>query len=461
MVDRNSQVAQLSPEQKRTLLKQLLEEKAAGAKAGLQMAKAAGGNEQGQQDCGEVPANIPEEYYRIAGFPDYLELSKQAELFAQLQIANPYFRVNEAIINNKTSIDGREYISYSSYNYLGFSGDARVTQAANEAAKRYGTSVSASRGATGEKPIHGELEAELASLIGVEDCVVYVGGHSANVSTLGCLLRPRDLVVCDALSHNSIIQGCILSGARRILFPHNNWEALEAILEQNRRNYERTLIVVEGVYSMDGDIARLPQFVELKKRYKALLMVDEAHSMGILGRSGRGIGEYFGLDPRDVDVWMGTLSKTFASCGGYIAGSKELVQLLKYSAGGFVYSVGITPANAGAALAVARLLRSETGRVARLQNNARFFLEFAQANGLDTGLSKDSAVVPVIIRDSLKSIKLANALFQHGINVHPIFYPVVADGEARLRFFITSDHTEDQIRFTIETMKELRNKLAP
>jgi polyketide synthase PksN len=451
----NIKVSQLSPEQKSELSKKILVEKVTDSKAEPKIAQAENGN----GDYG-IFSDIPEEYYRVKLFPDYLELSSKVELFALLQIPNPSFRVNESIINNTTRIDGREYISYSSYNYLGFSGDERVTQAANEAIERYGTSVSASRGATGEKPIHGELEADLAGIIGTEACIVYVGGHSANVSTISCLLRPQDLVVCDALSHNSIIQGCILSGARRIMFPHNDWEGLEDILKQNRGDYERTLIVVEGVYSMDGDIANLPRFVELKKRYKAMLMVDEAHSMGVLGKNGRGIVEYFGTDPRDVDVWMGTLSKTFASCGGYIAGSKELIQLLKHSAGGFVYSVGITPANAGAALAAARLLRTETDRVVRLQKNSRFFLELAQENGLNTGLSKDSAVVPVIVGDSMKSIKLANDLFQHGINVHPIIYPAVADGEARLRFFITCDHTEDQMSYTIKTVRESLNKLG-
>jgi uncharacterized DUF497 family protein len=184
---------------------------------------------------------------------------------------------------------------------------------------------------------------------------------------------------------------------------------------------------------MDGDIAHLPRFVELKKRFKTMLMVDEAHSMGVLGKNGRGISEYFGVDPHDVDIWMGTLSKTFASCGGYITGSKELVRLLKYTAGGFVYSVGLTPANAGAALAVVRLLKTEINRVAQLHKNSRFFLELARQNGLDTGLSKDSSVVPVIIRDSIKSIRLANSLFEHGINVHPVLYPAVAHGEERLR----------------------------
>ena len=450
----SNEVDYLSLEQKRDLLKRLLHEKVATSRKDERNAELKNKNE-AYEAYEASPDNIPEEYFRFELFPDYEELINQAAVFADLQIPNPYYRVNESVINNKTTIGGKEYISFSSYNYLGFSGDKRVARAANEAVSRYGTSVSASRIATGEKPIHGELEAELAGIVGTEDCVVFNSGHPTNVSTISCLLRSKDLIIYDALAHNSIIQGCILSGARRIMFPHNDWKALSDILKLNRGGYERTLIVIEGVYSMDGDIAHLPRFIELKKRFKALLMVDEAHSMGVLGKNGRGIGEYFGVDPKDVDIWMGTLSKTFASCGGYIAGSKELVRLLKYSAGGFVYSVGMTPANAGAALAAARLLKSETKRVARLHRNAQFFLELARENGLDTGLSKDSSVVPIMIRDSLKSIRLAQALFEHGINVHPVFYPAVAYGEERLRFFITSQHTEEQLRYTIQTIKEL------
>lgn len=402
--------------------------------------------------------NIPEEYYRAELFPGNLD--SIIDMFNQLQLPNPYFMVNESILNSTTKINGREFISFSGFNYLGLSGDERVTRAANEAAERYGTSVSASRIATGEKPIHRELEAELASIVGTEDCIVFIGGHTANVSTIGCLMRARrDLVVFDALSHNSIVQGCVLSGAKRIMFPHNDWGALDRILKQNRGKYERILIVVEGVYSMDGDIAQLPQIVEIKKRYKALLMVDEAHSMGILGKNGRGIGEYFGIDPQDIDLWMGTLSKTFASCGGYIAGSKEMVNYLKYSAGGFVYSVGIPPSNAAAALAAARLLKTEPERVERVQKNSRLFLEIAQKNGLDTGLSKDSPVIPIFIRETTKTLRLGQDLFQQGICVHPIVYPAVPKCEDRLRFFITSDHTEEQIRHTIKIVRESLNKL--
>ncbi len=219
-------------------------------------------------------------------------------------------------------------------------------------------------------------------------------------------------------------------------------------------------MVIEGVYSMDGDIPDLPRFVAVKKRHKALLMIDEAHSLGVLGRRGRGIGEHFGVPARDVDVWMGTMSKTLGSCGGYIAGGKELIEYLKYTVPGFVFSVGLPPAGAAAALAALRLLEAEPGRVARLRDNARLFLTLARGRGLNTGTSQDSAVVPVILGNSLSALRLSQAMLARGINVQPILHPAVEESAARLRFFITSLHTEEQIRHTVEVLAEEWEKLG-
>ena len=208
------------------------------------------------------------------------------------------------------------------------------------------------------------------------------------------MVGPGDLILHDALSHNSILQGAILSGARRRPFPHNDWKAADELLSQFRHEYRRVLIVIEGVYSMDGDIPNLPKFIELKKRHKALLMIDEAHSMGTIGEHGRGIGEYYDINRNDVDLWMGTLSKSFGSCGGYIAGSKALVEYLRYTAPGFVYSVGLSPPNAAAALASIRLLLKEPQRVRQLKERSKLFLTLAKDHGMNTGMSKDSPVVP-------------------------------------------------------------------
>jgi 7-keto-8-aminopelargonate synthetase-like enzyme len=223
-------------------------------------------------------------------------------------------------------------------------------------------------------------------------------------------------------------------------------------LQDHRHAYQRVLIVIEGVYSTDGDIPDLPRFIEIKKRHKTFLMVDEAHSMGVLGVQGRGIGEYFSVDRMDVDLWMGTLSKSLASCGGYIAGSQALVDYLKYTAPGFVYSVGISPANAAAALAALQQLQAEPDRINRLHQRSALFLALAQKAGLDTGLSHNSAVVPIILGNSLRCLQLAQTLFQHGINVQPLSAPTVPEKTSRLRFFISCLHTEEQIHFTVETL---------
>jgi 7-keto-8-aminopelargonate synthetase-like enzyme len=205
---------------------------------------------------------------------------------------------------------------------------------------------------------------------------------------------------------------------------------------------------------MDGDICPLPRYIELKKKYGALLLVDEAHSIGVLGETGRGVGEHFHVARADVDFWMGTLSKSFASCGGYVAGSKTLVQYLKYTAPGFIYSVGISPANAGAALEALRQLEGHPEKVQRLHERARLFLQLAKEKGIDTGFAGGSAVVPAILGNSLHSLQVSEALRQRGINVQPILYPAVEETAARLRFFCTATHSEQQIRETVEVLAE-------
>jgi len=402
---------------------------------------------------------IPSEHYKFEDFPEYKKLQAQQKQVASLGNGNPFFVPQDKVVNDRTTIDGRELINFATYNYIGMCGDPEVSQAAKDATDLYGTSACASRLISGEKPIHRELETELADFIGVEDSIIMVGGHATNVTTIGHLFGQNDLVIYDSLSHNSILQGCFLSGASLVAFPHNDSAALEAILSDRRHRYKRSLIVIEGVYSTDGDIADLPRFIELKKRYKTFLMVDEAHSMGTIGNSGRGISEHCAINPQDVDLWMGTLSKSFASCGGYIAGSKALIEYLKYTAPGFVFSVGMSPPNAAATLAAIRVLKAEPERATRLQARAKFFLELAREKGLDTGMSKDSPVIPIIVGDSLKSIQLSQNLFKRGINVPFMIYPSVPQNAARLRFFVTCNHSESQIRLTVDILAEELAKL--
>jgi 8-amino-7-oxononanoate synthase len=397
----------------------------------------------------------------IAQFPEVRALEQNFAMVRDAGLENPYFGVHEGLTNDRTTIGGRELVSWATYNYLSMSGEAEVAAAAKNAVDRFGTSVSASRLVSGEKTIHQELEREIARFVGTEDAITFVGGHATNETVIGHVVGPGDLVLHDAFSHNSLLQGALLSGARRRPFPHNDYDAAEKLLSQMRSQYRRVLVVIEGIYSMDGDFAELPKFIGLAKRHKALLMVDEAHSIGVMGVRGRGIGEHFGVNPEDVDIWMGTLSKALGSCGGYIAGTKTLVRWLKYTCPGFVYSVGLPPAAAGAAIGALRLLQREPQRVERLHANARLFLQLAKEAGLNTGPSGGSAIIPIILGNSMNALRLSRSLFTRGINVQPILYPAVEESAARLRFFITSRHTPDQIRRTVSAMQEELSKIDP
>jgi 8-amino-7-oxononanoate synthase len=403
---------------------------------------------------GGEPAVVPEAYWRFNLHPGFRRLSILREGGDMLGIANPYFRPHDGVAGALTRIDGREYVNFSSYNYLGLCGDPRVNAAAKAAIDRFGTSVSASRLAAGERPLHGELERALAEAYGVEDCVAFVSGHATNVSTIGYLFGAKDLVLHDALAHDSVLQGAELSGAQRRAFPHNDWRALDEILERERRNFERVLIVLEGLYSMDGDFPDLPRFIEVKRRHRAFLMVDEAHSFGTMGKSGLGIREHFGLEGGDVDIWMGTLSKSLAGCGGFIAGERALIDNLRFAAPGFVYSVGMAPPLAAASLAALECMLAEPERVRTLQARAAQFLLLAREARIDVGASSGVAIIPVIVGSSIGAARLSQALFRRGINVQPILYPAVPENGARLRFFLSSLHSEEQVRNAVAVLAE-------
>ena len=398
---------------------------------------------------------VPERFTRFDAQPGYQQIAMMRQAADQLGLVDPFFKVHEGTAGATSVINGQTCINFASYNYLGFSGDPRINQAACDAVARYGTSVSASRVVSGERPIHQELEQALATAYNVEDAVVFVSGHATNVSTLGHLLGPKDLVLHDEYIHNSSLVGTQLSGAKRMSFSHNDPAALEALLARHRHQFERVLVVIEGLYSMDGDIPELPRFIELKQRYQAWLMVDEAHSFGVMGDTGLGLREYFDIDPRDVDIWMGTMSKTMAGCGGYIAGSKPLVETLRYLAPGFLYSVGMPAQVAAPSLAALQLMQQEPERVQCLHAISRYFLEQATARGLDTGKSIGAAVVPVIIGSSAAAARLSNALLEQHINVQPILHPAVPEKSARLRFFLSCEHTQAHIDQTLDALTAL------
>lgn len=370
-------------------------------------------------------------------------------------LPNPFFKVHEGKGGAHSSIEGKDYINFSHYNYLGLNGHPEVNAAAAEAIDRYGTSAGASRLVAGERPPQQALEKELAKFYGVDAAVVFVSGHATNVSAISTLFGPADLVLHDSLIHNSVLEGIRSSGAARRSFPHNDLDSLEKLLIELRPSRKQALIVVEGLYSMDGDYPDLARLIELKKRYNSFLMVDEAHSLGVLGKNGKGLAELAGIDAQEVDIWMGTLSKTLASCGGFIAGSHDLVDLLKAYAPSFVYSVGISPCLAAASLKALQIMQREPERIEKLRHNSALFLEEAREAGLNTGTASGNAIIPVITGSSRKALEAAGQLFEKGINVQPIIHPAVEEKASRLRFFLSSLHTEEDILTVTKTMRKL------
>lgn len=395
----------------------------------------------------------------FATLPGYEELRLQRAIGDKLGLDNPYFRMHDARITARTHVGGRELLNFSCYDYLGLNGHPEVAAAAKEAIDRYGISASASRHVAGERPVHRSLEKALADHYRAEDALVFVSGYATNVSVIGQLVGPKDLVISDQAVHNSAVMGAVLSGATRRSFVHNDLDNLEQILSAIRHKFERVLIVVEGLYSMDGDYPDLLRLIALKKRFDSWLMVDEAHALGVLGRRGYGLFEQYGCDPRDVDVWMGTLSKTLAGCGGYIAGSAAMVDYLRCMAGAFVYSVGMPPVIAASVNKALELMHREPERVSRLQSNSHYFQSYAKKKGLNTGAGAGLAVIPLIVCDSIATVMLSQELFARGVNVQPVLYPAVPVQSSRLRFFITAMHSERDLETAVDLTAEEMSKL--
>jgi len=407
-----------------------------------------------QEEGRTARVSIAPEWLRFDSLPGYTEIRVQQAVARQAGLEDLFYVCHEGLGTARTCINGREYLNFSCYDYLGLNGDARVLEAASKAAQCYGMSASASRLTAGERPPHRELEQAIAGLYGVEDCICFVSGHATNVSTLGKLFGPHDVIFHDALCHNSLLLGATLSGATRIAYPNNDMDALARLLESRRYSHQRAVIVSEGLFGMDGCLCDLPRLVELKREHGCLLMIDEAHSLGVLGRTGRGVHEHFALPAADVDIWMGTLSKSFCGCGGYIAGSAALVEFLKYQAPGFVYSVGMPPSVAAASAEAARIMLAEPQRLERLHGNCKLLLELARDAGLDTGKAEGFAVIPVMVGDSLTAAILSQELRHRGVLALPIIYPGVEEGKARLRFFVSAMHSEDDLRTAVAMISE-------
>ncbi|MBL8590126.1 MAG: aminotransferase class I/II-fold pyridoxal phosphate-dependent enzyme [Methylobacteriaceae bacterium] len=387
--------------------------------------------------------------------PQYKQIAFQRQFAELAGLVAPYYQLHETRAGAHTVIDGRPLLNFASYDYIGLNGHPEVVAAAEQAMRDFGTSVSAARISSGERSVHRALERGLASVYEAQDCVVFNSGHAGGVSTVASLVGPKDLVVVDALIHNCVTMGAKLSGAARRTFPHNDLEALDALLGAERKRFERVLIATEGLFSMDGDGPDLARLVEIKERHGCWLMIDDAHGLGVLGARGLGVHEHQGVDPRRVDIWFGTLSKSLVGCGGYVAGAQALVDLLKYSAPGFVYSVGMPAPIAAASTKALELMLREPERVARQQANSRRFFERAKARGLDVGSAHGHGVIPLIVGETVRTVVLAQRLQEAGICAFPILPPGVPEKSARLRFFITSAHAEAEIDRAIDAVADI------
>ncbi len=371
---------------------------------------------------------------------------------------NPYFIPHDSLIRDTSVINGKRMINLGSYNYLGMSGNPETEEAAIEVIRKYGTSASGSRTLAGEKTLYRELEKEIAEWKHTEDAIVGTGGWATNLTFVSCFAREGDFIVYDQLSHNSLTEGIALSKADSKAFEHNNLKQLEDILRMVQGRYNKVLIIVEGVYSMDGDIAPIPEFVRLKKKYWCFLMVDEAHSGGVIGEHGGGVDDYFGLEPHDVDIKYGTLSKALGTCGGFIAADKSIVEYLRYNMNGFVFSAGIAPPLAAACKKAIEIIRRDNSEVLKLHRNIEYFVRRAKEEGMNTCLAGESAIVPVLIGDDADAVELSAKLMERGVFVPPAVYPAVPQGESRLRFTVSSTHSEEQLEKAIRELSALMHE---
>lgn len=341
-------------------------------------------------------------------------------------------------------------VSFGSYSYLALNGHPRVNAAAQDAIDAWGTGTDGVRLLAGTREIHKALEDEIARFHDVEAALVFSSGYAANVATIAGVSSPRDVLVCDELAHASLADGCRLSGAETLHFRHNDMADLRTCLGAVER-HRRKIVIVDGVYSMDGDVCDLPAVVDLCEEFGALLLVDEAHSLGMIGQRGRGIGEHFGARPDAIDIRVGTLSKTLPSVGGYVCGSRALCDFLAFEARTFIYSAALAPPAAAAAREGLRVIRDEPHRVAALRRNADRLRTLLDARRIPYGGSR-SAIFPIICGDDWRALELARFCRDRGVFVQAIPYPVVPRGRARLRVCVTSAHTMDHLDLLAEVL---------
>ncbi len=372
---------------------------------------------------------------------------------AYLEKWDPFFAQTDSL-SQAAEAHGGHFVSFANYDYLGLSTHPAVRAAAAAALESLGVGALASRLVGGERSTHQPLEAALSAFLGTEATLTLVSGYLTNVSVISHIMGSRDGLFLDELSHNSIVSGSKSAASETVLFKHNDLDHLDALLKQKRGDYRNVLIVAESLYSMDGDITDLARLVAIKERHKAWLLVDEAHSIGVLGADGRGICEYAGIDPNRIDLIIGTLSKTFASCGGFVTGKAAVIDWLRYTLPGFVYSVGLSPVITAAAQMALELVQKESWRIERLRHNAELFVELAHEAGLNTGPAIGRGVVPILFSDSLETLAASRHLMANGYYVPPIIQIGVPKDQPRLRFFLSAAHTEAEIRGVIDLLSK-------
>jgi 8-amino-7-oxononanoate synthase len=402
---------------------------------------------------------------------DVFAKAREHERLEQLKAAReldalPYFRVLEGPTLPVVEMEGQRRIMLGSNNYLGLTGDERVKQGALDALERYGTGLTGSRFLNGTIDLHLELERELAEWIGTEAALVFSTGHQANLGALGTILAPGDTVIADSGDHASILDGCILSRAKLRAFRHNRLDRLEHTLERAAQDGGGVLVVVDGVFSMEGDVAPLPEITDLCSRFGARLMVDEAHALGVLGARGAGTAELFGVEDR-VDLRMATFSKSLASCGGVIAGPADVIEYLRISSRPFMFTASSVPAAVGAALAAVRICRSDEGPVlfARVLENARYLhaglsnlgLKVVEPTRLADGGEVVTPVVPVVVGDDWKAVFLWKALYEAGVFVNVALHPAVPPAGALLRTSVMASHDRETLDAALAVFAQVKD----
>ena len=355
-------------------------------------------------------------------------------------------------------VDGKNVLNFCSNNYLGLANHPKIVEAAKEATKKYGVGPAAVRSIAGTMDLHVQLEQRLATFKGAEDVITFQSGFTANLGTISALVGKEDVVFSDRLNHASIIDGCRLSGAKIIPYEHNDAEALEDAIKDNLSNYRRALIVTDGVFSMDGDIAPLPDLYEVAKKYDILFMVDDAHGEGVLGKGGRGIVDHFGLHGK-VDIEVGTMSKAFGVVGGIVAGDKVIVEWLRQRGRPFLFSSAVTAPDAAACLAAVDLLEESTELVDRLWANAKHFKAEMKKLGFDTGVS-ETPITPVMLGEAPLAQQFSRELFEEGVFAMSIGFPTVAKGKARIRVMISAAHDNDDLGKGLEAFEKVGKKLG-